>query len=179
MNTWRKVATLMLGVVACTTVLFAPVTSAGERNVTLHFAGTGWDTQLDATQGPGTPVQLTVADARGFFGESVLSITTEWRFTENSCAGDFDVLAELVNSALVITAADQSQVFGFSQYGWMCVNSTTGLYYGETYGIYNGGAGRYAAASGEWTATFDGATLDPSISFRSIRGTSTGRLVTP
>jgi hypothetical protein len=79
----------------------------------------------------------------------------------------------------VYTFADQSQLFGLSQNGWLCVSSATGAYYGEVYGVYNGGTGRFEGATGEWATEFDGFILHPPIGFRSIRGTADGTLVTP
>lgn len=181
METRTRLATFMAGALACAAVLFAPVASAGDRNVSLRFAGTGQDLGLEATPG-GTLSQVTTAAVQGTFGNSELVIRTEWSdyiIAPPDCAAGFGVKVTLINSALVITAADQSQVFGFSTNGWMCVNTTNGAYYGEVYGVYQGGTGRFEGASGSWTAKYDGYTLDPTIGFRSIRGTATGKLILP
>jgi hypothetical protein len=47
------------------------------------------------------------------------------------------------------------------------------------YGVYRGGTGRFAEATGTYITKFDGQTLDPTIGFRSIRAISEGRLTTP
>jgi len=180
METRTRFATFVASALACTAVLFAPVASAGEKNVSLRFAGTGSDLALEATPG-GTLSQVTTAAVQGTFGSGELVIRTEWSGygMPTGCADGYAVKVTLINSALVITAADQSQVFGFSTDGWMCVNTTNGAYYGEVYGIYYGGTGRFEGASGSWTAKYDGFTLDPAIGFRSIRGTATGTLIVP
>lgn len=181
METRTRFATFVASTLACAAVLFAPAASAGERNVSLRFAGTGSDLALEATPG-GTSSQVTTAAVRGTFGNSELVIRTEWSdyiIEPADCAAGFGVKVTLINSTLVITAADHSQVFGFSTDGWMCVNATNGAYYGEMKGVYYGGTGRFEGASGSWTAKYDGFTLDRSVGFRSIRGSADGTLILP
>lgn len=178
MDTRTNISKILLALIACGAVVLGPAAAAGDRAVSAKFAGSGFDTVVDPNQ-DGFPVQLTQARMQGTFGTSALAITTEWLIQPRRCPAGFDLPLAIVNSSLVITAPDQSQVFGFSQSGWMCVNTTTGAYLGEMFGIYNGGVGRYAGATGEWTAKFDGATLDPSIGFRSITGTVRGNIMVP
>lgn len=177
MDTRTRISLLSLALVICTGLLFAPISGAGERPVNTSYAGIGYATSSDPN-GDGFPVDLSLTDSQGTLGAARLAITTEWLISPHECRVGYDVPFALANMAVVYTFADQSQLFGFSQSGWLCANPSTGAYYGEAYGVYGGGTGRFKDASGEWSTKFDGATLDPGIDFRSIRGTAIGRLLT-
>ena len=124
-------------------------------------------------------MDLSLADVQGTLGSATLAITMEWYIYPHECREGYDLPFALVNTAVVYTFADQSQLFGFSQSGWLCGSSTTGAYCGEEHGVYNGGTGRFEGATGEWTMKFDGVNLDLAIGFRSLRGTANGTLVMP
>lgn len=169
---------LSLTLVAFIGVLLAPISGAGERPVQVSYAGIGYDTSFDP-DGDGIPVGLTLTDSQGTLGAAKLAITTAWAFgSEHPCREGYDLPFTLVFTATAYTFADQSQLFGSSADGWLCGSSTTGAYYGEEHGVYGGGTGRFEQATGKWATKFDGFTLDPTIDFRSIRGTATGTLVT-
>ncbi len=163
---------------ACVGLLFAPVSIAGDKVIAARYAGVGYDTSVD-TNGDGLYVGITLADWQGTFGQAKLAITTEWYVFPRACRDGYDVPLALVNSAALITFADQSQLFAFSKDGWLCLSSSTGAYYGEVYGIYNGGTGRFTDATGSYTTKFEGQGLDPTIGFRSIRATIEGSLTKP
>jgi hypothetical protein len=177
MGNQPSVSLLTLTLVACIGVLFGPIAAAGERPTSISYVGFGYYTSAD-TNYDGFPVGLSLADANGSLGPARSAITSEWYISPRVCREGYDLPFALVNSSFVLTFSDQSQLFGSSQDGWLCLNSTTGAHYGETVGVYNGGTGRFEGATGEWTTTFDGVSLDPSIGFRTIRGTGTGTLVT-
>jgi hypothetical protein len=173
-----RIGMLAATLVACGGLLAAPVASAGEKVINSRYAGVGYDTAVD-TNGDGLRVGITHADWQGTFGQAQLAITTEWFVFPRACRDGYDVPLALVNSAAIATFADQSQLFAFSQNGWLCLSSSTGAYYGEVYGIYNGGTGRFTDATGTYTTKFEGQGLDPTIGFRSIRATVEGRLTNP
>ncbi len=173
-----RIGMLAATLVACAGLLAAPVASAGEKVINTRYAGVGYDTAVD-TNGDGLPVGLTLAESQGTFGRAQLAITSEWYVFPRDCRDGYDLPVALVNSVAVATFADQSQLFHFSTGGWLCVSTTTGAYYGEVYGVYSGGTGRFAEATGTYITKFDGQTLDPTIGFRSIRAISEGRLTTP
>jgi len=158
----------------CLGVLFAPVGSAGETPITARYAGSGWNTHADGFVPGGFPVSLTVVSQKGTFGDATLTITTEWIDDASvSCPAGFPVKVSLVYSSTVTTFADQSQLLGVSQAGWICGNAE-GRYFGEVSGVYVGGTGRFAGATGDFVSKFDGAYLEPNLEFRSIRGTVEG-----
>ena len=173
-----RIGMLAATLVACAGLLAAPVASAGEKVIHTRYAGVGYDTVVD-TNGDGLTVGLTLADQQGTFGQAQLAITSEWYVFPRDCRDGYDLPFALVNSVALATFADQSQLFHFSTGGWICVSTTTGAYYGEVYGVYSGGTGRFAEATGTYTTRFEGQNLDPSIGFRSIRAISEGRLTTP
>ena len=178
MNIRTKIWMLTATFVACAGLVAAPVASAGEKVITGRYAGVGYDTSVD-TNGDGFFVGLTMADLQGTFGQSKLGVTSEWYVYPRECRDGYDVPFALVKSASVFTVPDQSQLFGFSTDGWLCLSTATGAYYGEVYGAYIGGTGRFEEASGTFITKFEGQNLDPTVGFRSIRATLDGRLAKP
>ena len=170
-----KVGILAASLVACTGLLLAPVAGAGERAISSRYAGFGYDTSVDPN-GDGLPVGVSVASSQGTLGEGQDSNTSEWYYSPHECQEGYDLPVALVNMATVTTFADHSQLFGFSQDGWLCASTVTGAYYGELHGVYGGGAGRFADASGSFTTKFEGQNLDITIGYRSFRGTTEGTL---
>ena len=164
-------ATILSSVVLCLGILVSPASSAGDGTILIRYAGSGWDTGI---QGFVDKVSLTTTTAQGTFGNSTLTITTEWLPEASvSCPAGYPLKYTLVYSASVVTVADQSQLFGISQSGWICANNA-GVYYGQVSGTYTGGTGRFRNVTGEYVSKFDGAYLEPNVSFRSIQGTVEG-----
>ena len=134
----------------------------------------GWDTHVDGFVPDGANVSLTTGTAKGTFGASTITITTEFRLEDAvTCPAGFPLKYALVYSAAVLTFEDQSQLFGISQSGWICATAA-GQYYGEVSGAYVGGTGRFQTATGDFVSKFDGQYLEPNLSFRSIQGTVEG-----
>lgn len=158
----------------CMGILFAPLGSAGETSISARYAGSGWNTYADGFVPGGFPVSLTVVAQKGTFGDADLVITTEWVANASvSCPDGYPVKVSLVYASTVTTFADQSQLFGVAQSGWIC-GSPEGGYLGEVSGAYVGGTGRFEGATGDFVSKFDGAYLEPNLEFRSIRGTVEG-----
>jgi hypothetical protein len=171
MDPKQGLAVIASGVLLCCGVSFSPASSADDGKVSIRYAGSGWDTGI---QGFVDKVSLTTTTAQGTFGNSTLTITTEWLPEASvSCPDAYPLKFALVYSASVVTVADQSQLFGISQNGWICA-SNAGVYFGAVSGSYVGGTGRFKDATGEYVSEFNGAYLEPNVSFRSIRGTVDG-----
>lgn len=174
MKTRARVSLLASTTLLCLGLLAAPMSNAGEANVSFRYAGVGWVTQVDGFVPDGLNVDLTTGHAQGTFGNADITITTEFvPHDAIPCPEGFTRKYALVYSATVLTMQDQSQLFGTSQEGWICATDA-GLYFGEVKGAYVGGTGRYESATGDWVTKFDGAYLEPNLAFRSIRGTVTG-----
>jgi hypothetical protein len=174
METRTKIGLLASATLLCVCLLAAPMSSAGETAISVKYAGVGWVTHVDGFVADGSNMDLTTGTAQGTFGNSDITITTE--FVPNAgltCPDGYTHKFALVYSATVLTMRDQSQLFGISQNGWICA-TPEGSYFGEVEGIYVGGTGRFATATGEFVSKFDGVYLEPNLSFRSIRGTVTG-----
>jgi hypothetical protein len=173
---------LLLAVVTIATA--APVLASGEKPVSINYAGFGYDTSNEVIE-DGMPISLTQADGKGTFGNSSIAITVEFALTQDtieSCPADYPVHGWVVPEnywAVTITFPDLSQVFGFFNEGWICLTEDLRYYTGETHGIYYGGSGRFHGASGEWVSHWEGANLDPTIGFRSIKGDIKGILSLP
>ncbi len=164
-------------------LLFAAVNVAWGAPISLRYTGTGWDTTVDNFD-DGFPVTISIADAKGSHGASKVEITGEWMvgdFEGVDCE-DYDEFV-LVFSASVATFVNQSQLFAFSDLGWMCLNTVSGHYYGKVFGIYNGGSGRFEGATGQWMTDYSGFFLEPptlkTIGFRSITGSVKGNVDLP
>ena len=177
MAVWSPLATLGL--------LFAMISVAWGAQVNLRYTGTGWDTTIDNFD-DGYPVTISTADAKGSLGASGVEITGEWMpwdVAEVTCEGE-EVEFKLVFSASVATFENHSQLYAFSDVGWMCVDQDTGHYYGMVFGVYQGGAGKFVGATGEWVTDFDGFFLEPPtlpavIGFRTITGNVKGYFELP
>jgi hypothetical protein len=175
MATTNRIALLASSALFCFGMLVSSATIAGEKPISLRYAGTGWDTQAGGVYPDNRPVSLTLGNAQGTFGNSTIAITAEFRDEATVvCPAGYNTKVAVVYSTAVLTFPDQSQLFGFAQTGWLCGNEATRHYFGEVSGAYVGGTGRFESATGDWVSKFEGAYLEPSLSFRSITGTITG-----
>jgi len=173
---WTPLAVLVL--------LFATVSVAWGASISLRYTGTGYDTKVDNFD-DGFPVTITSADAKGTFGASRVDITGEWMpgdFEGVECEGE-EAEFVLVFSASVASFKSHGQLFAVSDLGWMCVNTISGHYYGQVFGLYNGGSGRLEGATGQWMTDYSGFFLEPpflnTIGFRSITGVVKGNVDLP
>lgn len=160
--------------------LFAATSFAGGMPISITYAGSGFTT--GTVSGPGhLPVDMTFATGKGTFGASRLEISTDFMPLEvNDCPSGFDMKLALSYSATVLTFPDQSQLFGAAYSGWLCADTTTTFaYFGEVYGYYIGGTGRFEGATGSFTSPFEGVHVEPTIGFRSIKGSIDGTLELP
>lgn len=192
-----KTLTFVLGVLLLGALLAPPTMAADSIAVKVDYAGFGYDGAVD-TNGDGYFVSLTDATGKGTFGKSSIAITVE--FDASLAASDHSdcsdgpygpylwmpVISDLGADprhyyAFVTTAADFSQVFGFFDQGYLCINLSDPPFhwFGMTGGVFMGGTGRYEAANGTWISHYGGFNLDPSIGLRSIRGTIEGELILP
>jgi len=173
MDTRTRFVVIASTALLCLGALFSPASSAGDGKVSIRYAGSGWDTGI---QGFLEKVSLTTTSAQGTFGDSTLTITTEWTANPGvQCPAGFVGKFSLVYSAAVSTFPDGSQLFGVSQSGWICATAQ-GVYFGEVTGNYVNGTGRFKGATGTYVSKFDGAYLEPHLNFRSVEGTVEGML---
>jgi len=150
--------------------------TAWAEHILIQFAGTGFDTSVE-NGGNGPPIDMSIAEARGSFGAKRAEISVEFDYAAIDCP-DGHIGLSIAYSSSVVTYGDQSQTYGFSNSGWMCLSLQTGHYFGEAYGVFIGGTGRFAGATGDWVSSFQGDNLEPpninNIGFRSITGTIKG-----
>lgn len=161
---------------ACVGLLLAPTASAGERVENGRYAGTDFNTSVDSNL-DGQPAGMMLATGAG---GAQLGVSSEWVYESGQgCLAGYDLRFALLQSAGVTTYSDRSQLFNFADNGWLCLSTTTGAFYGELSGVYTGGTGRFAGATGTYTTKFEGQNLDPAGTIRSIQGSSSGRITTP
>jgi len=181
--------TVLLGATAVCALLLAASSEAWTAPIHIQWAGSGWDTHID-NFGDGFPVDITIAQATGSFGAKRIEVSAEFNpydledIEGIECVEGYDVLFGIVYSANVATFENNDQLYGVSDTGWMCLSQQTGHYYGEVYGAYVGGTGRFQGAGGTWATTFEGQNLEgpeaitglAPIGFRSISGEMHGML---
>jgi len=99
MDTKTRFGMLASSALLCLGVLFAPVSSAGETPISIRYAGSGWDTHVDGFVPDANNVSLTTGTAKGTFGTSTITITTEFRL-ENAvtCPQGFPLKYALVST---------------------------------------------------------------------------------
>jgi hypothetical protein len=163
-------------VLTCVGLLVVPAASAVERVVNGPYAGTDFNTSVDSNL-DGQPAGMMLATGAG---GAQLGVSSEWVYESGQgCLAGYDLRFALLQSAGVTTYSDRSQLFYFADNGWLCLSTTTGAFYGELSGVYTGGTGRFAGATGTYTTKFEGQNLDPAGTIRSIQGSSNGRITTP
>ena len=157
-----------------------------------QWSGSGWDTHIDNLDDE-YPINISTAEATGSFGISRVEISAEFLAEDPNdpddtdgivCDEGYDLLLGFVYSAQVLTFNNHDQLFGASDTGWICINETTGKYYGMGYGAYVDGTGRFSGSNGTWETTFEGMNLEmpeevtglKPVGFRSITGKLTGNV---
>lgn len=143
---------------ACLGVLGATLSAnAGAKPLAFTFATSGGATAYDSNL-DGMPLSVTFGKIKGSLGNGDISIASEWRSGDVDCpAGVLEFT--LVSNRVVAVSPDLSQLIANGSSGWMCVDPTTGYFWGGAAGEYLGGTGRYKGATGTWTSTFDGYQL--------------------
>ena len=167
---------LCVAAALCVGALWASTSYAGDTPVKFSYAGTGHDLGVDLN-GDGLMLGITFAQTRGStFGTSMLTITTEF-------APDPEVVCEagylpltLFQSTIIVTTDAGDQVFGFGGGGDACLNLVTGHMYGNAYGVYHGGTGRFATATGEYYTEYTVYNVEPASGLRAVQGTVEGSL---
>lgn len=179
MNTrtfFRGGTVLCLAAALCAGALWASTSYAGDTPLKFSYAGTGHDLGVDLND-DGLMLGITYAQTRGStFGTAMLTITSEF-------ALDLDVVCEvdylpltLFQSTIVLTTDSGEQIFGFGGGGDACLNPVTGHMYGDAYGVYRGGTGRFANATGEYYTEYTVLNVEPASGLRAVQGTVEGSL---
>jgi hypothetical protein len=146
---------------------------AADRPITFSFATSGGDTPYDSN-GDGMTVSVAFGKVKGSLGNGDIAITSEWAVNlQESCPAD-GVKFGMVDNKVVAVSPDLSQLIAAGKTGWMCVDMTTGYFYGVVEGEYLGGTGRYKGSHGTWTSNFYGYQLGGG--FAMLNGTVKGTL---
>lgn len=180
--------TVLQGATVALALSLAFTGAAWAKDVKFTWAGTGWDTHIDNLD-DGMGVNISIAEVNGPYGAKRLEISCEFSppggdDTEGVvCDEGYDMLVGVLYSANALTFENLDMLYGASDTGWMCMNTEVGHYYGEVYGQYIGGTGRFEQATGEWTTSFAGQRLEPitlePVGFRSIYGEVEGYVEFP
>jgi hypothetical protein len=155
-------------------VIAIPVSQAQQVPLFIEYTGTVRDTPFD-TNGDGLFADFVDGRSRGTFGPSMTTILTEFappaEAVENSCGG---IYLELMYSKAVTTFKNGDQLYAEAYSGSLCLNPVTGDFEGAATGIFIGGTGRFANASGDFVSPFEGrnlSLLEVGFGFGSIQGT--------
>jgi hypothetical protein len=146
---------------------------AADKPLTFTFATSGGDTSYDSND-DGMRVNVTFGKVKGSLGNGDISIASEWAVNFNETCPAGAVRFSMVDNKVVAVSPDLSQLIAAGQTGWMCVDMTTGYFYGVADGQYLGGTGRYKGATGTWTSNFYGYQLGGG--FALLNGTVKGKL---
>jgi hypothetical protein len=181
MNTrtfFRGETVLCLAAALCAGALWASTSYAGDTPVKFSYEGTGHDLGVDLND-DGLMLGITYAQIRGsIFGTGMLTITSEFAVDpEVECEVGYMPLT-LFQSTIIVTTDAGDQVFGFGNGGDACLNLDTGHMYGDAYGVYQGGTGRFATATGEYYTEYTVYNVEPftGSGLRAIQGTVEGTL---
>ncbi len=147
--------------VAAAAVLLAPFLAATSyaREVPFKFSYTGSIVPVPIDlNADGANSTVVDAQSKGTFGPSMSHIVTEW--TPVGLCADGYVQFALIHAAVVVTFSNGDQLFGAGPgNGWMCLDldpAGAGYFYGEAYGDFSGGTGRFEGASGSFSSPFTG-----------------------
>lgn len=145
------------------------------------YNGTVLDTSFDVYP-DGFYSDVVRGSGQGTFGQADTVIVTEFvpvGFT-GECASPDDLRMFVLYSKAVGTYARGEQLYLSSGSGYLCLDLATGDYEGQADGVFDGGTGRFANASGIWHTEFTGRNLTVPVGlpfgFGSINGVTTGTL---
>jgi hypothetical protein len=172
----RVTAWIVVGAMLTFFTAWSPVSQAKDINLSVQYAGVGMDSGIDFNS-DGYNAGLVDADAKGAFGAKTVSILYEFTtFGEQSGCTEGFLLFPIVHSTAVTTFSDLDQLLALVTQGEMCLNPTSGAFYGEARGIFLGGTGRFVGAAGNFVSPFTGQNLPtpPEIGFLAISGSLEG-----
>jgi len=146
------------------------------------LSGSSITAEID-TNGDGLRASLTTGILVSTRGRFTFQSLTELRppiSPTGACpSGDLE-LPILLNRAVNNDQKTGDQLFPRVTSGAVCVNPTTGILSASEAGIFTGGTGQFAGATGSFTVNITGSTLVSSSgrSFANVTGTLTGTLIT-
>jgi hypothetical protein len=149
-------------------VLLLPVAQAKDVPINVDFTGTGhYGVMPDPDPFALPPPNVVSADAKGSFGAMSTVIISNFvpqpppaPVPRCKSPTHFYFLIGYANA--VTSFKDGSQIFArgeLSDLGWMCLDPGTGEFFGESYGEFVGGTGRFEGAGGPYTSPFEGRNL--------------------
>ncbi|MEJ2330482.1 MAG: hypothetical protein P8Z33_11580 [Gammaproteobacteria bacterium] len=147
--------------IAAVALLFAPFMAAtsyaNDVPVKISYTGSIVPIPVDVDNDDAL-ASVVDGQSSGTFGATMTHIVTEW--TPTGLCDDGYVQFALIHSAAVLTFSNGDQLFGAEVgNGWMCMDmdpTGDGYFYGEAYGDFSGGTGRFEGASGSFTSPFTG-----------------------
>ena len=160
---------------------------AADVPLKIKWSGTVVETGIDVVVDDfGLSANLIDAQASGSFGASNLSVFSEFVPGEFLCDANGDGLPDegvlplvFAFAKPVVTFSTGDQLWGHLTEGSGCLNAITGYFSGEGEGLFDGGTGRFAGATGSFFVTFTGDNItlpDLGVGFGSIRGEVEGSI---
>ena len=162
----RVFGTALATLLSC--ALLLPAAQAKDVPIYVEYTGTGHYLDLPSPDPYALPgPNIVSGDAKGSFGAKSAVIVSNFvpqmgPAPTPRCKSSEHVYLLIGYANAVTSFQDGSQLFARGEYsdaGWMCLDPDTGEFFGESYGDFIGGAGRFEGARGTYTAPFSGQQL--------------------
>ena len=122
------------------------------------------------------------AQAKRSFGPASLGVLSEFSFAGFCDVEETVLYLMIAYSKPITTFKNGDQLWGEFASGDMCLDTVTGEFYGSGQGVFTGGTGRFAGASGPFMVDFGGKNLTIAtlgVGFGAIYGEIDGTVILP
>lgn len=156
----------VIGAVIMSVMSLAQVSYAEEQPIYVSYKGTILELATDFNN-DGMKANVVEAPSKGSFGASTATIVTEfvpYPPLFGTCPSEDDLYTVVMYSSGITSFSNGDQLDASVDSGWMCIDMVTGEFEGIAYGVFVGGTGRFANATGDFVAPFSGKNLGVALS---------------
>ena len=151
----------VIGTVILSVMSLAPVSYADQQPIYITYKGTILELPTDFNN-DGMKANVVKAPSKGSFGASMATIVTEfvpYPPLFGTCPSTDDMYLIVLYSSGITSFSNGDQLDASIDSGWMCLDLVTGEFEGVAYGVFVGGSGRFANATGDFSSPFSGKNL--------------------
>jgi len=156
-----KYLKILIGAVILAVMSLAPVSYGAEQPIYVSYKGTILELATDFNN-DGMKANVVQAPSKGSFGASMSTIVTEfvpYPPLFGTCPSVGDLYLIVMYSSGITSFLNGDQLDASVDSGWMCIDMVTGEFEGVAYGVFVGGTGRFANATGDFESPFRGKNL--------------------